>query len=90
MVNFQVVLYNVYKKVSYTFYPDKNAVSLLIIDPFMPSELFGQAHFSIKSLWLVFIVTLFYRNSCPKCKQCKTLIRHGDLRCLIWVYIACK
>ena len=43
------------------------------IYPFMPSGLFyiNAVHFNIRSVWLVFIVTVFYSNSCPKCKQCR-------------------
>ena len=49
---------------------------VIIINPFMPNELFyhKSLDWSISSgrgVWLVFIMTMFYRTSCIKCKQCE-------------------
>ena len=35
-------------------------------------QLFGLIHFNIRSVWLAFIVAMFYRNSCSKYKQCRS------------------
>ena len=40
---------------------------------------------NIRSVWLDFIINIFFRNSCIKCKQCGRRI----LRRLIWVYTVC-
>ena len=34
------------------------------------------------TIWLVFIVTLFYSSSCPKCKQC--IFRSDAAFCGVW------
>ena len=39
---------------------------------------------NVRGVWLVFIVNMFYRNSCISCKQCR-LIRRCTLQHLIWV-----
>ena len=50
------------------------------INPFLPSGLFYVNYFdqfisNIRSVWLVFIFTMFYSNSCPIKKQ--TVSDHG-------------
>ena len=46
------------------------------INPFMPCRLFclnfyNWSFFNIRDVWLVFIMTMFYRNSCILFKQCR-------------------
>ena len=64
------------------------------VNPCMPSGLFdlnlAPVHFNIRTVWLAFIVMMFYRNSCLKCKQCWTLISRRDIRHLTWIYTVCR
>ena len=43
---------------------------------FMPSEYFylnslDRSISSDRAVWLGFVITVFYRNACTKCKQCR-------------------